>query len=340
MDNARDEELINILKKLANEKKLTETIKQYTENFRNIYEDGYRHKYSDIHSILLVLSPEERDYLSESLRTIFDETSKEFKSKEKIKKLWDHIQLENMRSSELREYANIAKSFTDNADSYSKLEKEMIKRISTAQSSVDNLNSDLHKIKEDIKNSGTQSITILGIFSGIVMAFTGGLSFIASSLQNINAISMYRLVFVILILGVTIFNIIFMLIYTIGKITGIYIGSKCNCKDPVKGCNEKSNECTVVRYPLVSWVNISIAISLGITFVMYVLDKYNIFTRIKDIFNLTPTAIISILSIMLIIGLILVYLIFRRLIKISCKYEVKKSFFSWVNNIFPNYRKK
>lgn len=56
MDSNKDEKLIYLLKKLVNEEELTGTIKQYINEFKDIYVGGYRHKYSDIHSVLLNLS--------------------------------------------------------------------------------------------------------------------------------------------------------------------------------------------------------------------------------------------------------------------------------------------
>ena len=55
-------------------------------------------------------------------------------------------------------------------------------------------------------------ITFLGIFAAIVLAFTGGMSFTSSVLENLHKSSIYRIVFVSLIIGCILFNLIWLLI--------------------------------------------------------------------------------------------------------------------------------
>ena len=55
-------------------------------------------------------------------------------------------------------------------------------------------------------------ITILGIFAAIVLAFTGGMTFTSSVLENLHKSSIYRIVFIALIVGCILFNLIWLLL--------------------------------------------------------------------------------------------------------------------------------
>ena len=61
-------------------------------------------------------------------------------------------------------------------------------------------------------------IAILSIFSAVVLAFSGGLTFSASVLENISDASIYKLIIVALIIGLVLINLFFGLFYYINKI--------------------------------------------------------------------------------------------------------------------------
>lgn len=223
---------------------------------------------------------------------------------------------------------------------YAKLEKEyeeIKEKWDELYQSAEDAEAVLDKVENSISESTSQSITILGIFSGIVMAFTGGLSFIASSLQNINAISKYRLVFIIILLALAIFDIIFMLIYVIGKITGSYVGSACNCDCEFDGCDNKKISCVAVRYPLATWVNVVCFILLFFTGMLSLIDKYDLLSYISNILNSnidTNFLILIAISTMFLAGIIaIIYLIFK-LRQIECKHTKQKSLLKKIKEYF------
>lgn len=61
-------------------------------------------------------------------------------------------------------------------------------------------------------------ITILGIFSSIVITFVAGISFSTSVLSNIDKVSIYRLSFVMVLLAIFLFNFLYLLLDFINKI--------------------------------------------------------------------------------------------------------------------------
>ena len=73
-------------------------------------------------------------------------------------------------------------------------------------------------VKIDTKKIEKQYITILGIFAAVVLSFVGGLTFSSSVLQNIDAVSIYRLLLVVDILGLILINTIYVLVKFICQI--------------------------------------------------------------------------------------------------------------------------
>lgn len=73
-------------------------------------------------------------------------------------------------------------------------------------------------LKEEIKGLEKEYISILGIFASIVLAFVGGITFSSSVLQNIDGISIYRLLLVVVLLGFVLVNVIWLLVKFIAEI--------------------------------------------------------------------------------------------------------------------------
>ncbi len=66
-------------------------------------------------------------------------------------------------------------------------------------------------ISQELKSSQKDYISILGIFSTVVLAFSGGMTFSSSVLQTMNQVSIFRLILVIDILACVLLNAIYLL---------------------------------------------------------------------------------------------------------------------------------
>ncbi len=100
----------------------------------------------------------------------------------------------------------------------------------------------MDKIDSKLDSNKISSITTLTIFSAVVLAFSGGITFEAGMLQGMAAASPYRLVFTIALTGFILFNTIFALLYMVGKMAEKSINGKCKYwkeKDFVKNGNAK-----------------------------------------------------------------------------------------------------
>lgn len=74
------------------------------------------------------------------------------------------------------------------------------------------------EVEEKLENSQKEYIAILGIFAAVVLAFTGGIAFSTSVLNNIAKVSVYRTIAVSLVIGLVLLNIVFGLFYYINSL--------------------------------------------------------------------------------------------------------------------------
>lgn len=74
------------------------------------------------------------------------------------------------------------------------------------------------KLIESERKTHESNVTILGIFSAVVLVFNGTLAFSSSILQNLNSSSIYRIVFCSLIIGLVLINVLYGLFYYINGI--------------------------------------------------------------------------------------------------------------------------
>lgn len=78
----------------------------------------------------------------------------------------------------------------------------------------------INDFKESEKEMQTQYISILGIFAAIVLAFTGGMTFSASVLNNIHHASVYKLIIIACVVGLIFIFMMWLLMDFIRSIHG------------------------------------------------------------------------------------------------------------------------
>lgn len=210
----------NILNDLCREDALKseEDHAKFVKEFKTLYlddsgEEKFRHYYSDVYAILneigyLSDTGVSKEALGQNIQNLknyvcsLEEQGAEYvKLSDKINKLYDHISLDiarmNFSIREIKERAAKADVV------------EVTKRINS-------LNKMVSENEDKIRNQQREAIAILGIFAAVVLAFTGGIAFSSSVLENINAVSPYRIILIALIIGLVLINAIFGLCYYIG----------------------------------------------------------------------------------------------------------------------------
>lgn len=214
-DNISDKQtkLQELLRKLAEEstKELSgeKLFEEYMERLRYIYSDDFRHLYSNVFGVIAQIDngmPDKLHILSVNIRVLYEQATKKCSEGsaitellcKKIEKLYDHVNLDIARIDYTRSIAS----------ELNKKHEDVAKRIEVVNAKAGEMQKDY--------------IIILGIFSSIVVTFVAGMAFSTSILSNIDKVSIYRLVFIIALVGMGLFNLVDLLLRFIQRINKGY----------------------------------------------------------------------------------------------------------------------
>ncbi len=273
----RQEKLKQYLFAMSDKVYNDQEINDCARKFKELYSNNFRHNYSDFFPIILNISKDDNDhnldYLSnnlESLRVCVEEdyTNKVYAYSglyKNLEKLCDHLNLEISRLN----YYSI------NED-----------RISDVDSKTKRLNIDLKEALQEVKSAREQTssiqtevIAVLSIFSAVIIAFFGGMSFIGNALSSMQDTYIFKSILIILVCGLILSNVIFLLMYLVGKITNRNIYAKCKTSNCT--CKEGKPKCLGInrirkRLPYVFYLNLMIIILLIADVALWILTRYGI----------------------------------------------------------------
>lgn len=193
----------------------------------------FRHFYTDIFSVLTQVqqNPELGDIniLGQNLDIIRNGYNPQNKTvdgqrtidvSDAINKLYDHVNLDIARIA----YSDGADRRISGESSLETLQAQ-INSVYTEVQKVQVINKDfeatekkLSDVESKLNNSQKEYISILGIFAAVVLAFTGGIAFSTSVLNNIAQASIYRMVGISLLIGLVLVNVLFGLFYYINSL--------------------------------------------------------------------------------------------------------------------------
>ncbi|WP_394903666.1 hypothetical protein [Clostridium butyricum] len=334
-----------ILKKICSktpskiDEQFLDEISQDIDNYYDNSDIG-RHSYADVSSYIYETEPGDYEYLIENLQKIYDfyKSKNNIKGQKRIFKLIDHIRLECNRAD------GITNTYlTEVSEEISQaVQMRLLSFMTSIGSKEEELNQIIDNQKNDMQDKfekqtaeidkiNSNLISVLGIFGAIIVAFFGGLNLLGSILDNIGSISAYRLAFMALVCLQGLFNVIFMLLYCISKMTNKPLWSNCkNCTS----CNGRGNKitCLYTKYPLVIVYNLISIWGMITLFVMYVVDKYDVIKSILKMFNGTDNGII------MFIASILLMITFECILILVAKwlYEKYKEKCNCSNNLISN----
>ncbi len=193
-------------------------------------EKRFRHFYTDIFSVLTQVQQNsdlgDINILGQNLDVIrngykaqnkSDDGTRTIDVSDSIKKLYDHVNLDIARIS----YSDAAdrkisgESSLENMQSQINIIQLELEKAHSIKTDFDKTEKKIRKVKTKLENLQKEYITILGIFAAVVLAFTAGIAFSTSVLNNIAQASIYRTVLISLIIGLILINILFGLFYYI-----------------------------------------------------------------------------------------------------------------------------
>lgn len=199
--------------------------------------DNFRHYYSDIFAALTFIdsstSSGNLDILAQNMQGIkdgyrsknVDANGNPINIEKEINKLYDHTNLDIAR-------INYTKRFTNETESKLAQNEVLLNNLQSQQQQSDverekafnAIRIEAAQAQQESKDNQakmqSEYITILGIFASIVLAFTGGMTFSTSVLENISSSSIYRIIVISLILGLILFDVIWLLIDFLRDING------------------------------------------------------------------------------------------------------------------------
>ncbi|NMA30282.1 MAG: hypothetical protein GX941_00475, partial [Candidatus Methanofastidiosa archaeon] len=173
--------------------------------------NDFRHYYSEIFSTLSQIDsdPELGDLetLAQNMYEIkngyrpMNKRSKSHKDcidvSPQINKLFDHVNLDIARIQYMK-----------------KIEMQTLE----SKEELSHVLNSANELKQSVSSMQKEYITILGIFSSIVLAFVGGITFSSSVLENIANTSVYRTLTVVVFIGFVFLNMINILVQFIIRI--------------------------------------------------------------------------------------------------------------------------
>lgn len=257
----------------------------------------FRHYYSDIFSLLTQIQSDENlgniDILGQNLFMIKkgyqsinkDDDGNPIDISNTIKKLYDHVSLDIARITYLSSKEKIMSPEYILNDFEAK-----VKVISKEEQSLNNkfneINEKMKGISEKANKLQTDLFTIISIFTAIVITFSFGTNYAGIIFNNIASTNIFRLIFIIVLLGLVMFNIIFALLYFVGKLTGNSLLIQCkngdcqNCSKKTAG--KQSFLCKVEnKAPYVLSFNLFLILLIIVDIVIWLLKKYGIILHFK-----------------------------------------------------------
>ena len=200
---------------------------------RAYYMNNQRHRYSDVSGYLM--ETDDVEYLLENLRRIQNrlaESSKDEGTSIKVFKLIDHITLELNRTRYNSRYIMDMQAGTMNmvmnralkeiGQATDALRKEQSEKIAVE---IGKYRKKTKNLKRRVEDAYSQFVAILGIFSAVVLVFFGGMTAFSALFANLHQIGRFKLVFITSLVGMIIFDLVFMFLYILARLLGRRIGS-------------------------------------------------------------------------------------------------------------------
>lgn len=219
--------------------------------------EGFRHFYSDIFAVLTQIQSGTKqgsiDILGQNLLEIrkgyqvlnTDEKGEPIDIRDSIRKLYDHVSLDiariqysdgtyrkisgNEALSEIHAKINQMelavetdqRKQQDLNKEFERQKQEQLdykEKVTRLQSDIKNAEESQKRVEKELASQQREYIAILGIFAAVVLAFTAGIAFSTSVLENISGVSIYRIAGITLLIGMVLTNILFGLFYYIDRL--------------------------------------------------------------------------------------------------------------------------
>lgn len=223
------------------------------EKLNGVYKDGFRHSYAGLFPIISeAISGEtfaEENMLQRNLSDFYDFLISEGDESlaKSIYKLIDHVELEVSRFAYL----------TSGPESrIEDLNRQLDKNTERLSQDLNGIQGQMDNVAGQATGIQTQIVAILGIFSAIVITFSGGMSFVGNVLAGMAETPTLKAISIVSVCGLVVANTVFLLMYFVSKLTGRNIYATCETPDCT--CDPLCGSLTRLRkrLPYVFWLNV------------------------------------------------------------------------------------
>lgn len=251
-------------------------LRKWVDDFTNLYgpTPSFRHSYSEFYPWLLLKTAAKEDSaetLLENLRMIneaFPDDDMHANAGKCVFKLYDHLNIEIAR---LKQQYNLIHRQEELKIDLNRQEMDAEKyreELFNARDMLKKHEDDINKANKKLADSHNDIITVLSLFSGIIIAFFGGLNYISAAISSVASSNVWRLSLICTIAGFVIFNTLVSMLYLVSRILGQNIWTFCR-KEKISGsCEQCKKNCRALglifrRMSLVFWIDF-ILIAVGI----------------------------------------------------------------------------
>ena len=222
----RNDKLNKVINELAESQGIFSDKKKYNDYYmklRSIYiipgSANFVHSHNEIFSVLAELDSDNKslEILGQNVSLLYKHCIKrgEADLSESVFQLYDNINLDIARINYIKAVDRRLDSTGQNLMSEIKLTREEANNV---KKNTDELKSTIDEMSGKVNNAYSEFVSILGIFSAIVLVFFGGTSIFGNIISNMGETCIYISMIMCVVTGAVVFNIIFMFIYFLAKI--------------------------------------------------------------------------------------------------------------------------
>lgn len=220
----RDANLAEIISILSSDQEILSddnVVLQIIDKLKQVYtvdqtgKSAYRHEYSRIFGKMKELkdsNPNCLEILGQNIGLVYEKIQKDPDINEEFfkccLKLYDHINLEIARMNYVD---NITREIQNSTSKLNQNIKEIKDTSDSITNEIEDTKQEAKKLRSKLDKAQQETITILGIFSAVVLAFMGGMSFSSSVLESMYLSNVYKVSFICLLIGLVLANLIYVL---------------------------------------------------------------------------------------------------------------------------------
>lgn len=262
---------------------------EFLSNIESVELDGKKIRYEHISNYIGKLIDDERIVIEQNARIcldIIDEKCKdeEYSVNELLIQILNHILLEVPRAIEYNSLESKNSMSNNILRSSNDFQRKANKKFLDMENEFKDFNSKLvtlNELEEKYSNLQNEFIGILSIFSAVIIGFFGGLNVIGSALSNMHNVSKYRLIFVVIVVGMVMFNVIYMLLNQVAILANRKLDR--SIKECSTCADDNRFKCMLTKHPYLFYYNLLSVISLIYIYIYYIIDKYDVVSACLNI---------------------------------------------------------